>query len=61
MILIFIIDEQVCELFGLEASTQDINMRQYELKVHEEYDPDRIFTGEIGRLHSMIVSIKLLN
>ncbi|KAB7495974.1 NADPH--cytochrome P450 reductase [Armadillidium nasatum] len=45
---------KVCELFGLEASTQDINMRQYELKVHEEYDPDRIFTGEIGRLHSMI-------
>ncbi|MCL4130111.1 UNVERIFIED_CONTAM: hypothetical protein GTU68_053880 [Idotea baltica] len=44
---------KVCEMFGLEASAQDINMRQYALKVHTDYNPEKIFTGEIGRLHSL--------
>lgn len=46
---------QVCELFGIEAQAQDINMRQYKLTVHEEYDPTRLFTGEIARLNSLKV------
>lgn len=52
--------EQVCEVFGLEALAQDINMRQYKLTVHEEYDPSRLYTGEIARLNSLKVIIKLL-
>lgn len=43
----------VCEFFGIEAQAQDINMRQYKLTVHEEYDPNRVFTGEIARLNSL--------
>lgn len=46
---------QVCESFGIEAQAQDINMRQYKLTVHEEYDPTRLFTGEIARLNSLKV------
>ncbi|KAK3859590.1 hypothetical protein Pcinc_031396 [Petrolisthes cinctipes] len=44
---------KVCEVFGLEAQAQDINMRQYKLTVHEEYDPSRLYTGEIARLNSL--------
>ncbi|KAK7083624.1 hypothetical protein SK128_015040 [Halocaridina rubra] len=43
----------VCEYFGIEALAQDINMRQYKLTVLEEYDPTRVFTGEIARLNSL--------
>ncbi|KAG7176897.1 NADPH--cytochrome P450 reductase-like, partial [Homarus americanus] len=46
---------KVCEIFGIEAQNLDINMRQYRLTVHEEYDPARLFTGEIARLNSLKV------
>ncbi|KAL1494726.1 hypothetical protein ABEB36_010276 [Hypothenemus hampei] len=41
----------VCEFYGIESTGEDISMRQYRL---EEYDDslDRVFTGEMGRLHS---------
>jgi len=44
---------KVCEHFGIEATALDINMRQYRLKVHEEYDEARIFKGEMARLGSL--------
>lgn len=42
----------VCEYFGIESTGEDISIRQYRL---EEYDdaPDRVFTGEMARLHSL--------
>lgn len=44
---------KVCEFFGIDAQARDINMRQYKLTVHENYDPSRLFTGEIARLNSL--------
>jgi len=41
---------KVCELFGLDEAGEDMSMRQYELTEPEEWDPDRLFQGEIGRL-----------
>ncbi|MPC26196.1 NADPH--cytochrome P450 reductase [Portunus trituberculatus] len=46
---------KVCEVFGIDSQAQDINMRQYRLTVHEDYDPARLFTGEIARLNSLKV------
>ena len=46
---------QVCEYFGIEATLLDISMRQYKLSLPTEIKQDRLFTGEIGRLHSMKV------
>lgn len=43
----------VCEKFGVEASGEDISTRQYRLVVHDEsVAPEKIYTGEIARLHS---------
>lgn len=44
---------KVCEFFGIEALAQEISMRQYKLTVHEDYDPARLYTGEIARLNSL--------
>ena len=46
---------QVCELFGLDEAGEDMSMRQYELTEPEEWDPDRLFQGEIGRLKTHLV------
>ncbi|VEN47886.1 unnamed protein product [Callosobruchus maculatus] len=42
----------VCEFFHIESTGEDVSMRQYRM---EEYDepPERIFTGEMARLHSL--------
>nr|QEG78946.1 CpC573 [Chrysomela populi] len=42
----------VCEHFGIEATGEDINMHQYRLEEFEEV-PDRVFFGEMARLHSL--------
>ncbi|XP_055936551.1 NADPH--cytochrome P450 reductase-like isoform X1 [Argiope bruennichi] len=42
----------VCEHFHIETLGEDINLRQYELVVHEDLPPEKIFTGEISRLNS---------
>ncbi|CAH1153917.1 unnamed protein product [Phaedon cochleariae] len=42
----------VCEHFGIEATGEDINMHQYRLEEFEEA-PDRVFVGEMARLHSL--------
>lgn len=43
---------KVCDLFGVDAAGQDINMRQYSLTELPEPDLNKIFTGEIARLKS---------
>ncbi|XP_037533313.1 P450 (cytochrome) oxidoreductase b [Nematolebias whitei] len=45
----------VCEHFGVEASGDESSIRQYELKVHNDINMNKVFTGEIGRLKSFEV------
>lgn len=42
----------VCNHFGISASEQDINMRQYKLVNHEDLPQEKIFKGEVARLNS---------
>ncbi|KAH0951974.1 hypothetical protein HN011_004798 [Eciton burchellii] len=42
----------VCEFFGIEGAGEDISIRQYKLSEHTELPVNRIYTGEIARLHS---------
>jgi hypothetical protein len=42
----------VCELYGVESTGEDINIRQYSLTTHDELLPERVFSGEIARLGS---------
>lgn len=41
----------VKELLGIEDSGEE-EKRQFELKVHDDFEADNIFTGETARLHS---------
>lgn len=41
----------ICERFGLQRG-EDVNTRQYELIVHKDLPPEKIFNGEIARLNS---------
>lgn len=43
----------VCEFFGIEATGEDVSVRQYRLTEHPEVANDRIYTGEVARLHSL--------
>jgi len=45
----------VCEFFGIEGAGEDVNIRQYKLTEHVDLSIDRIYTGEIARLHSFQV------
>uniref|UniRef100_A0A4W4FX29 NADPH--hemoprotein reductase n=1 Tax=Electrophorus electricus TaxID=8005 RepID=A0A4W4FX29_ELEEL len=42
----------VCEHFGVEATGEEFSIRQYELKVHEDLNMNKVYTGELGRLKS---------
>jgi NADPH-ferrihemoprotein reductase len=43
----------VCEKFGVEASGEDVSIRQYRLVAHDEtLAREKIYTGEVARLHS---------
>ncbi|XP_030632713.1 P450 (cytochrome) oxidoreductase b [Chanos chanos] len=42
----------VCEHFGVEATGEESSIRQYELKVHEDVNMNKVYTGELGRLKS---------
>lgn len=46
----------VCETFDLELVGEDFSMRQYEQTILKEgdYNPDRVYTGEVARLKSFI-------
>ncbi|XP_018364415.1 PREDICTED: NADPH--cytochrome P450 reductase [Trachymyrmex cornetzi] len=42
----------VCEFFGIEGTGEDVSIRQYKLTEHVDLSTDRIYTGELARLHS---------
>ncbi|XP_024882991.1 NADPH--cytochrome P450 reductase-like [Temnothorax curvispinosus] len=42
----------VCEFFGIEGAGEDVSIRQYKLTEHVDLPTDRVYTGEIARLHS---------
>lgn len=43
----------VCEYFGIEATGEDVSVRQYRLTENPDVGIDRIYTGEVARLHSL--------
>ncbi|XP_063225113.1 NADPH--cytochrome P450 reductase [Bacillus rossius redtenbacheri] len=43
----------VCEYFGIEATGEDVSVRQYRLTEHTDANLDRVYTGEMARLHSL--------
>ncbi|XP_017048388.1 NADPH--cytochrome P450 reductase [Drosophila ficusphila] len=43
----------VCDHFGIEGGGEEVLIRQYRLLEQPEVQPDRIYTGEIARLHSL--------
>ncbi|XP_046680657.1 NADPH--cytochrome P450 reductase isoform X2 [Homalodisca vitripennis] len=43
----------VCEHFGMEATGEEVSVRQYQLTEHPEINPERVYTGEVARLHSL--------
>ncbi|XP_058794081.1 NADPH--cytochrome P450 reductase [Phymastichus coffea] len=42
----------VCEYFNIEGSGEDVSIRQYKLTEHNDMPADKVYTGEIARLHS---------
>ena len=40
----------VCEHFGVEATGDQANIRQYSLTTHDDLPDNKVFTGEIARL-----------
>ncbi|XP_021918682.1 NADPH--cytochrome P450 reductase isoform X2 [Zootermopsis nevadensis] len=43
----------VCEFFDIEATGEDVSVRQYRLTEHPDVPNDRIYSGEVARLHSL--------
>nr|ACL01092.1 cytochrome P450 reductase [Ochlerotatus sollicitans] len=43
----------VCDHFGIESSGEDVLMRQYRLLEQPETPAERLYTGEVARLHSL--------
>nr|XP_016926962.2 NADPH--cytochrome P450 reductase [Drosophila suzukii] len=43
----------VCDHFGIEGGGEEVLIRQYRLLEKPDVQPDRIYKGEIARLHSM--------
>lgn len=43
----------VCDNFGIESTGEDVSMRQYRLVEYKDDLPERIYTGEMARLHSL--------
>ncbi|XP_017079507.2 NADPH--cytochrome P450 reductase [Drosophila eugracilis] len=43
----------VCDHFGIEGGGEEVLIRQYRLLEQPDVQPDRIYTGEIARLHSL--------
>ena len=42
----------VCDFFGIEGISEDVSIRQYKLTEHVDLPADRVYHGEIARLHS---------
>ncbi|KAJ3643865.1 hypothetical protein Zmor_026549 [Zophobas morio] len=43
----------VCEHYGIESTGEDVTMRQYRLQEFKDETPDKLYTGEMARLHSL--------
>ncbi|XP_004523898.1 NADPH--cytochrome P450 reductase isoform X1 [Ceratitis capitata] len=43
----------VCDFFGIEGGGEEVLMRQFRLLEQPNVQPDRVYTGEIARLHSL--------
>ncbi|XP_054731443.1 NADPH--cytochrome P450 reductase isoform X2 [Anastrepha obliqua] len=43
----------VCDFFGIEGGGEEVLMRQYRLLEQPNVQPDRVYSGEIARLHSL--------
>lgn len=43
----------VCDYFNIESTGEDVLMRQYRLLEQPDIAADRIYTGEVARLHSL--------
>ncbi|CAO1395159.1 unnamed protein product [Diamesa serratosioi] len=43
----------VCDFFGIESTGEDVSMRQYRLLEQPEVAPERVYSGEVARLHSL--------
>ncbi|XP_058833155.1 NADPH--cytochrome P450 reductase isoform X1 [Topomyia yanbarensis] len=43
----------VCDFFGIESTGEDVMTRQYRLLEQPETPAERLYTGEIARLHSL--------
>lgn len=43
----------VCDFFGIESTGEEVMMRQYRLLEPTDVIPDRIYSGEVARLHSL--------
>lgn len=43
----------MCDFFGIESTGEDVLMRQYRLLEQPDVAQDRIYTGEVARLHSL--------
>uniref|UniRef100_T1ILV8 NADPH--cytochrome P450 reductase n=1 Tax=Strigamia maritima TaxID=126957 RepID=T1ILV8_STRMM len=42
----------VCEYYGIQSTGEDISMRQYRLELHDSLPTEKLFSGEVARLHS---------
>lgn len=43
----------VCDFFGIESTGEDVSVRQYKLQEFKEEVPERVYSGEMARLHSL--------
>lgn len=43
----------VCDYFGIESTGEDVSVRQYRLQEFKDEVPERVYTGEMARLHSL--------
>lgn len=43
----------VCEAFSIENVGDEMSVRQYRLTEYPDINPDRVYTGEVNRLHSL--------
>lgn len=43
----------VCEFFNIEATGEEESVRQYQLTEHSDINPEKVYTGEVVRLHSL--------
>lgn len=44
----------VCDFYGIESTGEEVQMRQYRLLEQPEVASDRIYNGEVARLHSLV-------